>query len=336
MSAPLLPQDAALKQPLDQAGRRNSLTGIVTALQEATGRSMSVSPEVPDEQLFVASHSVASEEVMEKLASLLSSQNYVYHWTRIGKGSTPKYRLSRVAANETQRVAVAKQRLGRALANGPQFTPRPIDQFDANQSVPARYELLRSMPSGLRDRAISTALSGSQVNLPLSLFDRNTLITATGRVTVASGRDPATSTVTFSWQDIAAGNGYVALHRTQLPDGNFGLAISIRSGTPMGEAARSDGPSLDLVAYTEGWSGGHAGTGVPGAAGGNRTIGRSEARNTSEISNIKVSLRNDLPLSKRELPLSNVLKQLAVRANTAVIGYWPDTYELARERLPQS
>jgi hypothetical protein len=297
---------------------------------------MDLSPEVPDERLFVAAHSVAAAEVMEKLASLLSSQSYVYHWTRIRKGSTPRYRLSRVASNETQRVSVAKQRLARALTNEPQFTPRPLNQFDANQSVPARYELLRSMPSGLRDRAVSTALSGSQVNLPLNLFNLSTLITATGRVTVASGRDPANPTVTFSWKEIAAGNGYVALHRTQLPDGNFGLAVSICSGTPMGDAARSDGPSLDLVAHTEGWSGGRGGVDALGVAGGSQTNGQQGALNASEIGSLKVSLRHDLPLSKREFPLSNVLKKLVTRSNTAVIAYWPDNYELARERLPQS
>ena len=334
-AAPIIAQDSALDRPLDKKGQSLPLSEALEHLEQATGRPEVLSSYVTDDAVFVGSSHVPSVQIMRSLAGLLTDRQYTYRWFNAGTDTTPKYLLSRAAPNQARVLIDSQQRLARVLANSPRYSPKPVEQITANDAIPARYELLRNLPPDVQRRAVSTALQGTQVNLPLELFNRNTLIAATGKVTVASGRDPATRKVTFTWKSIAVGDGYVALHRSILPDGNVGLKISIRSGQPAGDADQSDGPTLDLISGADDQKlrlANRLNAAVPSASG--STTGSDPTE--PEITKARVTIHNDLRLEKSERPLHNVLKQLAAEEKLAVVGKWPVNYRFASQRLPKS
>lgn len=326
-----LTDDSRLGTPLSMDGASRRITVSLDELQSATKRPIALSQYVPDDVVFVGSHKIASRHVMSGLAEVLSDSRYRYTWTRKGPVTSPRYLLSRAPVTDREVQTEAERRLRRRLDGLPRYVPKPVGELRGNDAVPARYELIRSLPSDVRSRVVRTALSGTQVNLPLSSFDRNTLVAATGGVTMRrhSGE------VSFSWREIASGNGYVTVHRTRLPDGNLGLRVSIRNGRPSGkDVSMTDGPTTDLIA--SGDSDSHLARNVGGKQADSKVTKQGSERQARGAGDDRITIRHDAPLAKDETRLANVLKQLAEESELAVVARWPDKYEWAERRLPES
>ena len=326
ISAAAAGRDVQLAQPLTASGSRLSLSDTVSIFQQATGRQLRVSSYVPEQQAFVASPKKPASEAMDGLAMALSTAQYGYRWTSQGRDESQSYLLSRVPTSERGRVAEAERRLSQQLDRSPHYAQKPLEKLRSNDAVPARFELMRQLSPAVRDRVIRTALSGNPVTLPASAFDRNTLVAATGGVVVRS----KVGSGDFSWQDIGAGNGYVVIRRTQLSDGNYGLRLSIRSGKPDGrDISFSSGPSTDLIESADQQFQTGAPTRGATTPGGSYAVSRSKEGETT-TGNSRVSIRRDATLGKDELPLSNVLRQLAAEAKTTVVAVWPDDFAGAK------
>lgn len=326
-----LTNDGQLKQPLKKVGKTEPVSAVLESIQRSVDCSVELAEHTPDGRVFVASQGVPAAPVMDGLARVLSDRQYSYVWTQLGSPSSPRYLLSRVATTEARKVADARARLEQVLARSPRYHAEPERKITANDAIPARYELVHSLRPDVRSQVIGSALTGKQVCLPLAMFNRTTLIAATGKVTAVSGRDPASRKVTFSWKDVAAGKGYVAFHRSQLPDGNYSVKLSIRSGAPVPNVDSTTGPVVDLIGYADGSWG--AGGSTHESRGGPAEGARNAAPGSQIDTSTKVTIRRGLPLAKGETPLGNVLNQLAAEGKLAVAAIWPSQFQPAQKRL---
>ncbi|MCC2669218.1 MAG: hypothetical protein K0Q72_1689, partial [Armatimonadetes bacterium] len=188
-------------------------------------------------------------------------------------------------------------------------------------------------PPGVRARTVNQALAGRPAILPLSMFDRSTLIAATGKVTTFSMRD-GQKVITFSWKDVAAGKGHVVLHRTNTPDGSLGLKVSIRTGSPTHDPDRTAGPTSDLIHRGDVQRTRSAATQLASRSGGNTNGGAPASRPNHQSGDRRIAIIHNRKLEKNALPLDDVLKQLAEQGNLAVLARWPRDFAPARQRLP--
>lgn len=331
-----LNSDPFLQKPLQLKGEKTELTRLSIKLQQESKRGIAVSPHLEKQRVFAASPATKMFKLMTVVAEAMSSSEYEYKWTMMGNPRSPSYLLSRVPRTASGKAREALQRLDRIFRETPSFRPKTTGSFTADDAVPARLELVRSLPVGIMTQSVKAALSGQRVILPLSLFNRDVLMAATGGVTVTSeGGNSNEARVVFSSQEILRGNGYVALERKTLRDGNYGLRLSIGSGSPPAPNRSVIGPSTDLIGNTEKRAlqqARHNSGRVTAAS----DVARQGSDREIPVGKKRITIIRDLKSSVSEDPLSNVLAQLAQQSGVSVAARWPDAYSLAKIRLERS
>lgn len=252
--------------------------------------------------------------MMEALPPVLSVDGYRYDWRAFRRGEAFGYLLVRHPADRRRAASEVRRRLGTALASAPKYTPVSGTPRNANSAVPARYALLRGLPARTLDQAVGQALAQGQSVLPLSMFDRRTLVDATGRVTATSGdRTSGGETVTFSWRDIERGEGYVVLRPETTRAGETGLRLFIGTGAAPAAGQPITGPTSELIYGTENEDlmDSLRTTRKPGDAG--RAL-------RPEPPVDRVTVRAQQELQDGETALANVLRQLADESRRPVVA----------------
>jgi len=311
-SGSVLVQDQALQRPIRVDGRALRLSEALRTVSRETGRVLVLSDSVEDREAFVAAPGNAAAPVLEGLAEVFSTEDEELRWGALGDRAGPRYVLLPVGRTPEAQVRLAQRQVEATLRKGARAPGDPET---------ARLGLFRALPSGTRARVVDQAVRSGRAVLPLGMFDRSLVAAAAGRANVRRRFPDGSSELRYSWQDAAAGRGFLQVRSWRNADGTTHLRMTIGSGKPPAPGEHAPGPSVKLNFADDRE---RAGGPLPTAP------GRSVAPRRPED---RITLLAHQPLRPQEAPLANVLRQLAESSGRPVVCRWPTGDSRVKLRL---